>query len=104
MNANLVATNYYKDFLLDFAKEATPEEVADFERQLSIFAAEELKATMLLLFTEADMQGIETIEDEALAQDEIKKLFKEKTKLTPEEFLHIFREKFAEGYLKLQSS
>lgn len=89
----------FKKFIDRIKTEKTPEEAEKFFTDLLKFSAAELYFAIMSELSEEDIQAVEQITDDALAEEEIKKRFKDKTQMTPEEFIAKLRDRISAEYL-----
>ncbi|MCL4397878.1 hypothetical protein M1403_02510 [Patescibacteria group bacterium] len=89
----------FQKFIDKVKADKNPEEAEKFFQDFLNFSAAELYVVIMSQMTEEDMQAIEKISDDALAEEEIKKRFKDHTQMTPEEFLIKLRDRVSQQYL-----
>lgn len=94
----------FKKFIDKIKAEKTPEEAEKFLMDLTKFSAAELYFAIMSELSEDDMQAVEQITDDALAQEEIKKRFQQKTQMAPEEFIAKLRDRISAEYLNPSST
>ena len=92
--------NLVQKFLTKLKQDKTPQEMQKFLEDLAKFSATELYLLMMSVLTEKDLQQIEKIEDEKLAQEEAIYLFRLRTGITPNEFIIKLSDSFAKEYLQ----
>lgn len=90
----------YQKFITKLKAEKDPEEIKKFLNDLNNFGATELYFAVMSQLTEEDLQAIDGIKDDTVAQEEIKKRFKDRTGITPEDFISQLRARIAQEYLQ----
>ncbi len=95
----MAADDLYLEFINKLKKDKTQEEAGEFLANLLKFGAAELYYAIMLYLTDEDAEDIEKIADDKKAQEEVKKRFKLRTGVTPEEFVGNLRDRIAKDYL-----
>lgn len=88
-----------KQYLEKLKQNKTPEELAKYLDGLMKFQAAELYLTMADQLNDEDVAAIEAIENEDLAQQELKKRFTMRSGMTPEDFINKIRDVIAQNYI-----
>ena len=96
--------NSINSFLEKLRREKSEEEVGNFLAGLMKFGAAELYYTMMSVMTEDDMTTIDQIADDEVASAEIIKRFKQRTGMTPEEFVKKLSVSVAKEYVSPTAS
>lgn len=94
----------FKKFIDKIKAEKSPEEADKFFTDLLKFSASELYFAIMSELTDEDLQAIEQIPDDKLAEEEINKRFKDRTQMTPEEFVSKLRDQISKETLTPTSS
>ena|SRR5258708_37673597 len=89
----------FRQFVDKLRGEKSEEEVKRFLENLMNFSAAEVYFTIVANLTEQDLQEIEQIENETLAEQEVLNRFKSRTGVSPKEFVDRLKEEIAKGYL-----
>lgn len=95
-----MATNdLYREFIEKLKKNKTPEEAANFLAELMKLGSAQLHYTIMTILTDEDMEAINKIPNDQEAIEEMKRRFKIRTGVTPEEFVLHVRDEIAKNYL-----
>ncbi len=95
----MAADDLYVEFIKKLQKDKTPEQSGEFLANLLKFGAAELYYAIMLHLTDEDAEIIDKMDDEGKAKEEIRKRFKLRTGVTPEEFVGNLRDRIAKDYL-----
>ena len=76
-----------KKFIRKLKKEKTEAELVKYLADLAKFSAAELYMALLFNLNDEDIEVIDKIDDDALAEKEMRRRFKQRTKISPEEFV-----------------
>ena len=102
MNQPNPQQDVFTQFIEKLKEEKSEEQITKLLAALYQFQAEALYEIMLEVLTDQDFQAIEKIEDDDEAEQEINRLFKERTQLTPQEFVVKLRDTLSQTYLDNQ--